>query len=209
VGKLLLTIALLMSEPLFGQDEVLLQKVWDGVQAAQNKYTATCGTVTETRTSALLARPLTFHGKYCAEGTSKFFLEYAGPDAVRLRYNEDYLNVTTTRGGENTTEVLEVGQQVRRTQAYFSRENSIQNLKRNFTITLRESGPVYEMRLVPKSSRFASRVNYIVVKLLKENFLLSSLEVDGKSGVHSVYQIQVTDLNPKISEEMFRVYRPK
>lgn len=207
--KLLLTVALLLSGPAFCQDNPLLQKVWDGVQAAQNKYTATCGTVTETRTSALLARPLVFHGKYCAAGMNRFSLEYTGSDAVRLRYNDDYLNVTTTQGGEKKTEILEVGQQVRRTQAYFSRENSIQNLKRNFTITLRENGPVYEMRLVPKSSRFASRVNYIVVKVLKDTFLLSSLEVDGKSGVHSTYEIKVTDLDPKIDEEMFHVYKPK
>lgn len=187
----------------------MLQRVWDGVQAAQKKYTATCGTVTETRTSALLARPLVLHGKYCAEGMNRFSLEYSGPDAVRLRYNDDYLNVTTTQGGEKTTQVLEVGHQVRRTQAYFSRENSIENLKGNFTITLRDQGNVYEMRLVPRSSRFASRINYVVVKLLKDSFLLSSLEVDGKSGVHSVYEIQVTDLNPKINEEMFQVYKPK
>jgi hypothetical protein len=209
VGKLLLTFALLLSGPAFGQDDALLQKIWDGVQAAQRKYTATCGTLSETRTSALLARPLIFHGKYCAEGMNKFSLEYAGPDAVRLRYNDGYLNVTTTDGGAKTTEVLEVGQQVRRTQAYFSRENSIQNLERTFTISLHEDSKVYEMRLVPRSSRFASRVNYVVVKLLKDSFLLSSLEVDGKSGVHSVYQIQATDLNPKIDEEMFHVYKPK
>jgi outer membrane lipoprotein-sorting protein len=209
LAKTLLTITLLLSVPAFSQDDTLLQRVWDGVQAAQKKYTATCGTVTETRTSPLLARPLVFHGKYCAEGMNRFSLEYTGPDAIRLRYSDDYLNVTMTQSGEKTTQVLEVGHQVRRTQAYFSRENSIENLKRSFTITLRDEGKVYEMRLVPRSSRFATRVNYVVVKLLKDSFLLSSLEVDGKSGVHSVYEIQVTDLNPKINEEMFRVYKPK
>lgn len=209
VGKLLPTIVLFFSGLAFGQDDALLQQVWDGIQAAQKKYASTCGTLTETRTSALLARPLVFHGKYCAAGMNRFSLEYTGRDAVRLRYNDGYLNVTTTRGGEKRTEVLEVGQQVRRTQAYFSRENSIQNLKRNFTITLRENGQSYDMRLVPKSSRFANRVNYVAVKLLKDSFLLSSLEVDGKNGVHSKYDIQVTDLNPKIDEEMFHVYKPK
>ena len=140
---------------------------------------------------------------------NRFSLEYAGPDPIRLLYNSDYLNVTTTRDGQKTTEVLQVGQQVRRTQAYFSRENSIENLKRNFTITLHEDNKVYEMKLVPRSSSFANRVNYVVVKLLKDSYLLSSLEVDGKSGVHSVYEIQVTALNPKIDPEMFNVYKPK
>ena len=209
MSKIFLTITLLLPGLALAQDDALLQRIWNGVQTAQNKYTATCGTITETRTSALLARPLVFHGRYCAEGMNRFSLEYSGPDGVRLRYNDDYLNVTTSRGGEKTTEVLEVGHQVRRTQAYFSRENSIQNLKRNFAITVHEENKVYEMKLVPRSSRFASRVNYVVVKLLKDSFLLSSLEVDGKSGVRSVYEIQVTDLNPKIDEEMFHVYKPK
>lgn len=208
MAKVLLTIVLLFPGLAFGQDDVLLQRVWAGVQAAQKKYTATCGTVTETRTSPLLTRSLVFHGKYCGQGMNRFFFEYTGPDAIRLRYDGDYLNVTTTRGDEKKTEVLEVGQQVRRTQAYFSRENSIENLKRNFTITLQEDSRAYEMKLVPRSARFGSRINYVVVKLLKDTFLLRSLEVDGKSGVHSVYDIQVTDLDPKIDPEMFKVYKP-
>lgn len=208
MAKILLAIAIFLPGLASAQDDALLQRVWDGVQAAQNKYTSSCGAVTETRTSALLARPLVFHGKYCAEGLSRFSLEYGGPDAVRLRYNDGYLNVTTARDGKSTTEVLQVGEQVRRTQSYFSRENSIQNLKRNFTITVKEDSRVYEMRLVPRSGRFASRVNYVVVRILKENFLLCSLEVDGKSGVHSEYDIQVTQLNPKLSEDTFHVYKP-
>lgn len=209
MAKILLTIALLLPGMASCQDDALLTQIWNGVQAAQKKYTSACGTIIETRTSTLLARPLIFHGKFCAEGLTRFSLEYTGTDPIRLRFNEDYLNVTTGRGDRTTTEVFQVGQHVRRTQAYFSQANSVQNLKRNFAITLREDAKVYEMRLVPRSSRFASRVNYVVVKLLKDSFLLSSLEVDGKSGVHSVFDIQVTDVNPKINEEMFRVYKPK
>ena len=207
--KILLTIALVFPGMAIAQDDALLARIWDGVQAAQKKYTSACGTITETRTSALLARPLVFHGRFCAEGMDRFSLEYEGPDPIRLRFNQDYLNVTTGHGAETTTEVLEVGQHVRRTQAYFSQANSIQNLKHNFVITLREDSKVYEMKLVPRSSRFASRVNYVIVKLLKDSFLLRTLEVDGKSGVDSVFDIQVTDVNPKINEDTFRVYKPK
>jgi outer membrane lipoprotein-sorting protein len=209
VAKILLTIALLLPSLALGQDDALLTRIWDGVQAAQKKYASACGTITETRTSALLARPLVFHGKFCAQGMTRFSLEYAGPDPVRLRYNQDYLNVTTGHAGKTTTEVLQVGHHVRRTQAYFSQSNSVQNLKKNFTITLREERNVYEMRLVPRAERFASRVNYVVVKLLKDSFLLRSLEVDGKSGVNSVFDIQVNETNPKINDELFSVYKPK
>ena len=207
--KILLTIALLLPSFAYCQEDALLMRIWDGVQAAQKKYTATCGEITETRTSALLARPLIFHGKFCAAGLTRFSLEYAGADTVRLRYNDDYLNVTTGPAGATTTEVLEVGQNVRRTQAYFSRANSLQNLKRNFAITASEDSKAYELKLVPRSGRFANRINYIVVKLLKDRFLLSGLAVDGKSGVHSAFEIRVTDLNPKISDDMFSVIKAK
>ncbi len=207
--KILLTIALLFPSFAAGQDDALLTRIWDGVQAAQKKYIATCGEVTETRTSALLARSLVFHGKFCAAGMTRFSLEYTGADAVRLRYNDGNLNVTTGRAGATTTDVLEVGNNVRRTQAYFSQANSLQNLKRNFAIASRENGKLFELKLVPRSGRFASRFNYIVVKILKDSFLLSSLEVDGKSGVHSVFDIQVTDLHPKITDDMFSVIKPK
>ena len=209
MARILVTIALLLPSLATCQDDALLMRVWNGVQAAQTKYTSTCGTVTETRTSALLARPLIFHGKFCAQGMSRFSLEYAGAETMRLRFNQDYLNVTTGPSGAATTEVLEVGEHVRRTQAYFSKANSIENLKHNFTITVQEHGEVYEMRLAPRSARFANRINYIVVKVLKDSFLLNSLEVNGKSGVDSVFEIKVTELNPKISDEMFSVYKPK
>ena len=206
--KFLLTIALLLPGLAFAEDDALLARIWDGVQNAQNKYTSACGTVRETRTSTLLVRPLVLQGKFCLEGMTRFELEYIGTNPIRLRYNDDYLNVTTGRDG-TTTEVLQVGQHVRRAQGYFSRTNSIQNLKRNFSITLREDAKVFEMKLVPRSGRFASRLNYVVVKLHKDSFLLSSLEIDGKSGVHSMFDIQISELNPKLDEKIFSVYKPK
>jgi outer membrane lipoprotein-sorting protein len=187
------------------QSDDLLTRIWDGVQQAQKKYTSWCGTITETRTSSLMARPMVLRGKFCAEGTTRFELEYSEPAPVRIRYNENYLNVTT--GGN--TEVLEVGGNVRRAQSYFSRENSIANLKKNFTITVQEETADFEMKLVPRTDAFRRRLNYLVVKLDKQNFLLRSLEVDGTSGVNSVFVIDVNSLNPKIPAETFEVYKPK
>lgn len=182
----------------------LLNRIWDGVQQAQKKYASSCGTITETRTSNLLAKPMVLHGKFCAEGTTRFALEYFEPASVRIRYNENTLNVTT--GGK--TEVMEVGSNVRRAQSYFSRESSIANLEKNFTITVQENSGDFEMKLVPRTDNFRRRLNYLVVKLDKGNFLLRSLEVDGKSGVNSVFVIDVNSLNPKIPAETFEVYKP-
>jgi hypothetical protein len=122
---------------------------------------------------------------------------------VRIRYNENYLNVTTG----DKTEVIEVGSSVRRAQSYFSRESSIGNLKKNFTITVQEDRGDFEMKLVPRTDAFRRRLNYLVVKLDKRDFLLRSLEVDGKSGVNSVFAIDVSSLNPKIPAETFEVYK--
>ncbi len=182
----------------------LVNRIWQGVQQAQKKFTSTCGTITETRTSNLLAKPMVLHGKFCAEGTTRFALEYFEPASVRIRYNDDYLNITT--GGN--TEVMEVGSNVRRAQSYFSRESSIANLKKNFTITVKENSSDFEMKLVPRTDNFRRKLNYLVVKLDKEKFLLRSLEVDGKSGVNSVFVINVSSLNPKIPAKTFEVYKP-
>jgi outer membrane lipoprotein-sorting protein len=182
----------------------LLNRIWDGVQQAQKKYTSSCGNVTETRTSNLMVKPMVLHGKFCAEGTTRFALEYLDPAGVRIRYNDNYLNITT--GGK--TEVMEVGGNVRRAQSYFSRENSIGNLKKNFTITVQEESGDYEMKLVPRTDNFRRTLKSLVVKLDKRDFLLRSLEVDGKSGVDSVFAIDVSSLNPKIPPATFEVYKP-
>jgi outer membrane lipoprotein-sorting protein len=190
---------------LAAQSDDLLTRIWDGVQQAQKKYTSGCGTITETRTSSLMERPMVLHGKFCAEGTTRFALEYFEPHPLRIRFNENYLNVTI---GSNT-QVMEVGSNVRRAQSYFSRENSIANLKKNFTITVQEDSGSYDMKLVPRSEAFRRRLNYLVVKLNKRDFLLRSLEVDGKSGVNSVFAIEVSSVNPKIPADTFEVYKPK
>jgi outer membrane lipoprotein-sorting protein len=183
----------------------LLTRVWDGVQQAQKKYTSYCGTIVETRTSSLMAKSLVLRGKFCAEGTTRFELEYTEPARVRIRYNENYLNVTTG----DKTEVLEVGGGVRRAQSYFSRDGSIGNLKKNFTIGVQEDRQDFAMKLVPRTDTFRRRLNFLVVKLDKQNFLLRSLEVDGKSGVNSVFVIDINSLNPKIPADTFEVYKPK
>jgi hypothetical protein len=65
------------------------------------------------------------------------------------------------------------------------------------------------MKLVPRSEAFRRRLNYLVVKLNRRDFLLRSLEVDGKSGVNSVFAIDVNSVNPKIPAETFEVYKPR
>lgn len=190
---------------LASQADDLLSRVWDGIQQAQKQYTSMCGTITETRTSNLMTKPLVLHGKFCAEGTNRFALDYLEPSSMHVRFNENYVNVTS--GGN--TEVKEIGKSVRRAQSYFGQENSLGNLKKNFTITVQEDNRGYQMKLVPRSNIFRDSLNYLVVKLDKQNFLLRSLEVDGKSGVHSVFAIEVNSMNPKIPKEMFEVYKPK
>ena len=190
---------------LAGQSDDLLNRVWDGIQQAQKKYTSMCGTITETRTSKLMVKPLVLRGKFCAEGTTRFSLDYFEPSTTRIRFNENYVNVTT--GGN--TEVMEIGKSVRRAQSYFGRENSLENLKKNFTITVHEDSRNYEMKLVPRTDTFRRGLNYLVVKVDKLDFMLRSLEVDGKSDVNSVFVIDASSMNPTIPPDMFEVYKPK
>ena len=150
----------------------LLMRVWNGVQQEQANFTTACGTVVETRTSKMMLKPMVLHGKFCADGLTKFSLEYAAPNELRIRFNGDYLNVTASDG---KTEVLEIGSSVRRAQSTFSRESSIVGLKKNFIITAREDSREYELKFVPSSVAFRRRMNYLIVKLNKKDFLLRSL----------------------------------
>ena len=200
-------VALLMLPRLLpAQSDDLLMRIWNGVQQAQGKFTTGCGSVVETRTSRLMVKPMVLHGKFCAEGMTRFSLEYFAPNDLRIRFNTDYLNVTDAEG---KTEVLEIGRGVRRAQSAFSRESSIEGLKKNFTITTQENSREYEMKFVPRSENFRRRLNYLVVKLDKRDFLPRSLEVDGKSGVNSVFRIDFTSLNTKLPAETFEVSKPK
>lgn len=190
---------------LAAQSDDLMSRIWDGVQQAQKNYTSSCGTITETRTSSLMVKPLVLRGKFCAEGTARFSLDYFEPSSERIRFNENYLNVTA--GGK--TEVMDIGKSVRRAQSYFGRNSSLGNLKKNFTITAQEDSRDYQMKLVPRTDTFRRSVNYLIVKLDKKDFMLRSLEVDGKSGVNSVFVIDVSSMNPKIPADRFEVYKPK
>jgi outer membrane lipoprotein-sorting protein len=98
---------------------------------------------------------------------------------------------------------------VRRTQGYFSRENSLGNLKKNFEIAVSREPGLYVMKMVPRTENFRRKIVRIVVKLDAAKFLLRSLEVSGKSGVTSVFRIDMTSLNTKIPDGTFDVYRPK
>src|ERR1035438_2051996 len=202
-----LILGLLLPMCLGAQDADLMTTVWNGVQRAQKEFTSGCGKIVETRTSLLLARPMVFRGKFCAAGMDRFALEYTEPEPVRIVFNKDYLNVTTDGGRK--TEVMEVGGNVRRTQAYFSRDNSLGNLKKNFEIAVSREPGLYLMKMVPRTESFLRKIAQIVVKLDAAKFLLRSLEVEGKSGVTSVFRIEMTSLNSKIPDGTFDVYRPK
>ena len=197
---------LLLPHLLPAQSDDLLMRIWNGVQQAQTKFTTGCGSVVETRTSRLMVKPMVLRGKFCADGMTRFSLEYFAPNALRIRFDTDYLNVIS---GDGETQVLDIGSGVRHAQSSFSRENSIEGLKKNFTITAVENSREYEMKFVPRTEAFRRRLNYLVVKLDKHDFLPRSLEVDGKSGVNSVFRIDFSSLNAKLPAETFEVSKPK
>ncbi len=82
-----LLVFLIFPGMLAAQSDDLLNRIWDGVQQAQRKYTSGCGTITETRTSILMVKPMVLRGKFCAEGTARFALEYFEPAPLRIRFN--------------------------------------------------------------------------------------------------------------------------
>ena len=61
------------------------------------------------------------------------------------------------------------------------------------------------MKFVPRTEAFRKRLNSLVVKLNKRTFLPRSIEVDGKSGVNSVFAIDITSTNEKLPAAIFEV----
>jgi hypothetical protein len=201
-----LFVALIFPTFLVAQTGDLLTRIWDGEQQAQAKFTTACGTVTEIRTSRLMVKPLVLHGKFCAEGTNHFMLEYFEPNPMLLQLNEGYLNIKINGG---KTQGMDIGRDIHRVQSSFTGPKSIENLKKDYTITAQESSLEYEMKLMPRSESLRHRFNYLTVKLNKKDFLPRSLEVDGKSGVNSVFTFDVTSVGIKLPESTFGALKTK
>jgi outer membrane lipoprotein-sorting protein len=199
--------AILISPALLAaQTDDLLTRIWAGEQQAQAKFTTACGTVTEIRTSKLMVKPLVLHGKFCAEGTDRFMLEYFEPNPMLIRLNESHFNIKIDGG---KAQAMDIGSDIHRVQSSFTGPNSIENLKKDYTITTQENSLDYEMKLIPSSGALRHRFNYLVVKLNKKDFLPRSLEVDGKSGVNSVFTFDITSRNIKLPEDTFEVLKTK
>jgi hypothetical protein len=133
-------------------------------------------------------------------------LEYSEPNPMRIRLNENYLNINM---GGGKTQVMDIGSDVRRIQSSFGGDNSIEHLKKDFTVTAQENNLDFEMKLVPRAEALRHKFNYLIVKLSKRDFLPRSLEVDGKSGVNSVFTFDITSVNIKLSEDTFEVSKTK
>ncbi len=191
--------------PPAASDSELLQRVLLGVEQAEHAHPTACGTLTETRSSPLLSRPLRLHGSFCTAGTDRFRVEYRGDRPARVVYNRGTLNVSADG---KRTEVMEVGSSVRRAQTYFSGKDASKNLQRDFSITVSERADRYALLLRPVSGRIARRVLRVAVELGRQDFLPRRIEIDGKSGVDSVFEIEIETLDQPLDEEVFRVYRP-
>lgn len=197
---------LILSPVLSAQSDPLLDRVWDSIQQTQKTFANACGSLTETRTSKLMSKPMVLHGKFCAEGMNRFSLEYSAPNAMRIRFNTDYLNVTTSDG---KTEILDIGSGVRHVQSEFSRESSLPGLKKNFAIEVHETAREYELKLSPRSDIFRKRINLLVVRFSKRNFLPDYLQVEGRNGVSSVFEMDYTSFNTHLPEAEFEVRKKR
>jgi len=197
---------LIFSGVLTAQSNDLLTRIWTGVQQAEAKFTTGCGTMTENRTSTLMVKPLVLHGKFCAEGTNRFMLEYFEPNPIQILLNGDSLYITTADG---KTQEMDISHDIRRVESPLSGKSSLDSLKKNFTVSAQENSRDFEMKLIPRAQSLRHRLNYLVLKLNKQDFLPRSIEVDGKNGVTSVFTLDMTSVNRKLPEDTFEVRKAK
>lgn len=181
----------------------LTPRVWAGVQRAQQHETIE-GELTETRTSSLLARPMVLRGTFAVQGTTAFRLDYTTPPRMTIVYQRGYVNVTMGR----QTEAFEAGSGVARAMSYFGKPDSLENLKRDFATTVLEAGGSYVLRMEPLAGRFKSRTGPIVATFRADDFTITRLEINGRSGVKSVFDIRIRKVDGALDPAMFSLYRP-
>jgi len=180
--------------------------IWKGAAQIEKRHTSVCGTLTETRVSPLLARPLVLRGTFCLAGTDRFRLDYTEPEAVRIIYSAGTLSVTTDGG--RTTEAFDVGTAVKRTRDYFGGPGAKRNLEHDFSIQAAQTPEKYTLVLSAAAGRIARSVSRIAVDLEKTGFLPTRLEIRGKSGVTSTFDIRVTALDGAIDPGRFVAPKP-
>jgi hypothetical protein len=83
-----------------------------------------------------------------------------------------------------------------------------ENLERDFSIAVAEAGDRYTLQLRPLSGRIARRVKRVAVELGKADFLPRRIEIEGKSGVNSTFDIRIEKLDAPVDAGLFEVYRP-
>jgi hypothetical protein len=140
------------------------------VQKAQERHASGCGTLTETRVSPLLVRPLVLKGTFCAAGLDRFRVEYAGPESARVVYNGSVLNVSTDGGRRRR---FSIGSAVA---GKASPPEGVENLERDFTIAVAEAAPCAPA--VPVSA--GSRDAWTGGRGLGERFPPRRIEVEGR-----------------------------
>jgi outer membrane lipoprotein-sorting protein len=194
------------ASPAATAQDALLERIWAGVQQAQQHSTA-CGSLTETRTSRLLTRPLVLRGTFCVQGTTAFRVSYTEPEEMSIVYRDKYVNVI--RRKERSTEAFDAGAGVARAMAYFGAGASTERLRRDFRATAGQVKGSYVLRLEPAAGRFKDRTGPIVATFDERDFRITKLEINGRNGVRSVFDIRIERLDVPLDPAEFDMYHPK
>jgi outer membrane lipoprotein-sorting protein len=183
----------------------LLERIWGGVQQAQQHATA-CGSLVESRTSPLLARPLVLRATFCVQGVTGFRISYSEPEPLTIIYRDKYVNVVHDR--ERRTEAFEAGAGVARAMEYFGPSASIDRITRDFRVDAEEGPRGYVLRMTPTTGRFKARVGSIVAEFDARDFRITRLEIAGRNGVTSDFDVRIEQLDVPLDPATFTLYRP-
>jgi hypothetical protein len=182
-----------------------LEQVWKEIQRAQ-QHSTICGSLSETRTSPLLLRPLQLRASFCVQGTTGFRLSYAEPENLTIIYRDKYVNVIN--GKDRRTEAFEAGAGAARALQYFGPSASVGNIQRDFRTTVDQGPGACVLRMEPITSRFKSRVESIVATFDARDFRIRRLEINGRNGVRSAFDIRIDKVDVPLDPATFEMYRP-
>jgi len=131
--------------------------------------------------------------------------DYRGPDPMVILFAED--TVTTFFPRQARAERLKISKKQRRFVRVLSGTQPLNDLTRDFTVTLTDAGgeTPYELALRPMSTMLRKRLRMVELEVDRRLLLPVAIEVHEADGDSTRYEFNDLVVNPEIDDSRFRL----
>ncbi len=160
------------------------------------------------RTSHLLREPSTSRGRMYFKAPDLIRWEYEAPRAMTVLLAGGA--ATTYRPAEKRAERVEFGRIQRRVLRFLGAGEPLEELRRYFSFTFRDPGPVgpYVLELDPTAIQIKRRISSLVVIIDRDQFVPVGFEYTERDGDRTAYSFANIRRNEPIGDEFFELRLP-